>query len=908
MNKVFSGRLVFVLFVTVLSLWFIYPTAKYFSFVSGLPEEPTVEQTKQKQEMLSQSSMIKLGLDLQGGVDFLIELDVDKMFRQKIEELADGLREDFRNEVQGTVELDPEKNEIHVTVTKVEDLLIAKDIIDRYEASLTPDDITNLDGGMVTLTMNKEDRASLINDAFEAAYKTINDRVDAFGLTQPEVTKQKNAHRIGVKVPGETDPERIRKSLLKTAVLEFRLLHPNHDELITNFVKPGTQVFRDEFLEEVPSDEVVGAMVTRVKKGIPGVPPGYQLYMGEDTRTSDDGELIRTPNIAYILKQKASLTGANLRKASYFRDFQDLRNPNKVSLEFDKEGTEKFAEITKDNIGRRFAMALDGKVVSAPVIQSAILEGRAVIEGNFTEDECVDLSNVLKAGSLPAPLKIVNEQTVGASLGQDSIIDSLKALLIGGIFLVIMMVFIYRTSGAIAIIATILNVLLIMAVLAMADATLTLSGIGGILLTMGMAVDANVLIYEHLREELHEGKPLKGALNAAFGRAFTVILDSNVTTLLPAIVLILFEVVEGSVKGFWTALGIGLIANLYTGLAVTRALMEAWVVKRKAISVGTWKPFDNSKFDFMTFRKICYPISGAIVGLSLVYLVLHGVNPGIDFTGGVMANVEARSAEVTRPALESALKVEFADAKVVKILNKDMFQVTVPNPEDSHGLSDAEIMSQIQTDLKGILTQNFGDQAGIESMQSVSSVVGDEFKVTAFWTILVASLIILGYIAMRFRPIFGLGAVAALVHDLIIALGLFVIMGHSLTLDIVSALLIILGYSVNDTIVVFDRIRESMSEMYGKSMGEIINFSINKTLSRTVFTSGTTLITIISMLLFGGVGLKDFALILLIGIAVGTYSSIFVASALVCSFITIKEKREGIAKAHGKTKTVKITA
>jgi SecD/SecF fusion protein len=457
----------------------------------------------------------------------------------------------------------------------------------------------------------------------------------------------------------------------------------------------------------------------------------------------------------------------------------------------------------------------------------------------------------------------------------------------------------------IAVLALLLNVLLILAILSMMDATLTLSGIGGILLTMGMAVDANVLIYERLREELATGKPIKAAISTAFDKAFSVILDSNITSLLPALVLVLFEVVDGSVRGFWVALAIGLIANIYTGMTVTRALVDTWVIRYKKLNMGSFRPFTNAAFDFMKVKRITVGFSAALVVLGISFMVYNGLNPGIDFTGGVLKTVRVSDDSVGRVDLVNALASDgtISDVRVVQVLSDtSLFQITAA----SYGADKS--LQETQDHVDAVLTSAFGGRVSIESSQGIDSSVGKEFQTTAFLTLLVASLIILAYIAMRFEWVFGAAAVIAIFHDLVIALAIFLLMGRSMTLDIASALLIILGYSVNDTIVVFDRIRENRVELHGKSMTEIINISVNQTLTRTLFTSFTTLLAVTCMLLFGGVGLSDFALILLVGIIAGTYSTIFIASALVNIYFSHREKKEGLATVHARTKTVKIGA
>jgi SecD/SecF fusion protein len=918
MNKILNGRMIFVITVTVLSLIFVWPTVDYFMFVRGLPEELTPEQAEQQRRKLSDSSMIKLGLDLQGGVEFLIALDTDLMFQRDLDRLAERVVAEFRREeVEATVRVDYERRALVVSDIAPDDTKLAAEILEDFRGALDLAAIGRLGGSEpVAFPYSEQERDRSRQESVDAALRTIRNRVNEFGLTQPIVVKQP-PERILVQIPGETDPARIRNGLLRTANLEFRLLHPNHETEVRKFIDPATWdpqlrtgVVRSEFLLEIPG-EVAGTTVRIINQeaAAPLLPANHSLFLGKEVKIGNTGARTEIANLAYVLRSRPELTGDSLRRAQVYTDVNDLYNPHKVLLEFNREGTEKFAEVTTDHVGDRFAIILDNIVYSAPTIREPILYGRCEISGSFSQEEALDLTLVLKAGSLPAPLKIVNEQAIGASLGRDSVIQSGQALLIGAAILVVLMLFVYQVAGAFAILAMSLNVLLIMAILSMANATLTLSGIGGILLTMGMAVDANVLIYERLREELEDGKPFRAAMNAAFGKAFSVILDSNVTTLLPALVLLAFEIAQDSVRGFWTAMAIGLIVNLYTGLTVTRALIEAWVVKKKTMKVGTFVPFKNANYNFMGWRKLGVPISGTLVGISLFYLIVHGVNPGIDFTGGVVATVEVKNIElVSRADMQRSMQGaeadgKFDDVKVVKVLNQDVYQVTVPKKSEEVSLE------SIRERIENNLSSAFGDNVSIVSTQSIESIVGREFTLSALLMVFVASLVILGYIALRFRPLFGLAAVAALVHDLLVALGIFVALGHNLTLDIVSGLLIVLGYSVNDTIVVFDRIRETSSEMYGRSIGDIINHAINKTLSRTVFTSGTTLIAVLSMLLFGGIGLKDFALILLLGILVGTYSSIFIASALIHAVVTAKEKREGIEKAHNRpTKTVKIGA
>lgn len=906
MKKIFTPKFNLILVITVICLYLTWPTFKYFAFIATLgTDEITQEQIERRNELLEHDRVIKLGLDLQGGADFLLAVDIERLAQRALENDTESLRSNLQREG-----IDASLRPVAESETE---LYVGVQILDTANAELAAAVLTDLlrgpnlnlepppgnlaaalrSGDEVRFYLRRAQLNRVTEDAMEAALGVVRRRVDEFGLTQPIVTRA-DADRIRVQIPGETNPEQIRNNLLRTAFLEFRLLHPNHDSLIGDFVQGGilpdvgTGIIRDEFLVEVESPTAPGRMIKRLAEDIPNIPAGYVLRLGRKTTVDPTtGNVIESEtidNLVYIVESRSDLTGDSLRRASAFTDIQDFENPIKVSIEFDNRGAQIFGRLTEDNVGHRFAIILDDVVYSAPNIREPIRGGRASISGGFTQAEARDLSTVLKAGALPAPLRVIEENLVGASLGADSIRDSGKALMIGGFLIICLMVTIYITCGVVSIIAMSLNLLLILAILSLMGATLTLSGIGGILLTMGFAVDANILIYERLREELDSGKPLRAAINAAFGRAFSVIFDANLTSLMPALVLVLFEVVDGSVRGFWTALAIGLIANLYTGIVVTRVLIETYYQQARKLSVGKIRLLKGVKIPWMNFRKVGIVVSGSLTILVAGYLTIWGPSFGIDFTGGVLSTVEVQQTDSgDQQRLVTLFSDEFTDVRVIKVVNKDQWQITLPQePNPQTGI--VPELEDIQATLQAKLA-TFEKPAQILSSQSVDPVVGREFKFVAIWSIIVACGVILTYVAFRFQWIFGAGAILALTHDVVLALGIFKMLGHSLTLDIVSALLIILGYSVNDTIVVFDRIREKMQEKLSANITDVINAGINETLSRTVLTSGSTFLVIFVMYLFGGAGLSDFALILLIGIIVGTYSSIFVSSALVCTYL-----------------------
>lgn len=891
-----NTRLAIIGLITLVCVWLIVPTVKYFSAAASLTKESTPAQRAEVAKMLKEGGVISLGLDLQGGADFLLAVDTDRHVRREMEHHVDQMRRALQKDsVDATVALNADAKTIRFKLNKVEGKNFAADVLKQYAGiyeftnfQLDSLETTAQTEGILRLTKNEE--RALLENAFQGALKVITQRVDNLGLTNPLVVRQ-GADRIRVRIPGQTDPKLVRETILKAAELEFRMLHPDHDTIVRDFAKPELggsgdarfPIIRDDLMEEVVVPET-GATMKQLKKDIPNVPAGYKIALGEYRKVDPgSGKLLeKIDNIVYVVSEKVDLSGAELARASMGVNYMSaLEDPVYVNLEFNREGSRKFKDITTNNVGRRFAVLLDNVVYTAPVIREAIAGGRAQITGGFSQAEAGDLSSILRAGALKAPLRVIEDSNVGPTLGAESIRDSAKALIYGSIFLVAFMIFVYRISGVIACVAMVLNVSVLLGFLAISGASLTLSGIGGILLTMGMAVDANVLIYERLREEL-KSKPPRAAINAAFSRAWTVILDSNITSLLPAVVLVAFEVVSGSVKGFWFTLAVGLVANLYTGLAVTRALVEWYYDRTKSIGVGTIQFLPNANVNWVGMRKLGLIVTGALTIASIAVIGSGKMNLGIDFRGGSIAQVRAdgQSVEQMREMFEG----RFKDVQVVSILNSPNFMVTVAAEKGAE-----TDVTKARTEIETLFAQKFGPanseglfggKAQILSTSSIDPQIGSEFLSNAIFMVVVTSIIIMGYLGLRFQYYFGVAAGLALLHDVFLTLGVFVLLGKPVTMDIVSALLIILGYSVNDTIVVFDRIREEMGDHPGANLTRLFNDAINRTLGRTMFTGVTVLITLFSLYFFGGAALSDFALTLIIGIVFGTYSSIFVASML----------------------------
>ncbi len=830
------------------------PYFKKLSVISGKEEELKKQlshlNTQKKFDHLRDESL-KLGLDLMGGVDILLQVDMDKTQKARLGELAYNLKRRFSSEnIDAIVNVSQASGTMTVKIQNNKDTRNAKNLLSDkyYQDMFQPFDIDELDKGEIELKLRPDVSQRYAGEAISGALKVIRNRVDELKVTQPSVAKQ-GQNRIRVQLPGERDPERVISNIIKPATLEFRLVHENSEE------KVAEKYNLDGTLKPNAEPE-----------------PGYIFRKGVVSSHDESGN-IKEDKIGYLVKDKVELTGEHLKTSWVIVNNADLDSPVQVHLEFDSTGAKQFRDVTAQNQNKRLAILLDNIVYSAPVIQDTIPHGRCFIRGNFMVSEAQDLSLVLKAGALPADLEVVEKRSIGASLGAESIRDSVKALIIGTAVVVIFMIVYYGTAGFVANIALILNVLLILAVLAMARATLTLSGIGGILLTVGMAVDANVLIYERIREELDLGKPIKASVTLGFKRAFSVIFDSNLTTLITALVLLQFA--EGSVQGFALTMAIGLIANLYTGLTVSHTIAEMIVTAKGKFSVGKIRIFKNTKIDFIKVSKIAITCSLIVIIIGIGAMINRRGNlMALDFEGGVISNVSFKN----KVAAEDLRKL-FDDSTIKNTRIQD-----VPNKNEyiiKAKLIDNDI-EKTQDEIEKVIASKFKpNEFEMMGASAVGNEVGQEFISIAIQTIIIACACMLVYLWFRFQFIFGVGAVVALIHDTIIVLGLLALTGREVSLDVVSAVLVVIGYSVNDTIVIFDRIRENLRSVYGLSFKDIANKSINESLSRTTITALTVLFTVIVLFFFSSGGLNDFAFILIWGVIVGTYSSNFIATPIV---------------------------
>lgn len=895
MNKVSGYRIGVIVAVTLISLFLVFPSLRYYMALrQPLSEDPATRTEQEARLDELRQNAIALGLDLRGGVDVTLQIDEEKSIEQATSAMVTRLNNEFSTKnISAQAEEIEDTAQIRVRVLDKAEARNAYNVLANYDEELEGEfsQAALEDMKPVLLRIDRQQQQQAVEKDIKGAEKVVRERLDKFGLAQPSIAIQGRS-QIRVQVAGEKDPDKLIDNITRLAQLEFQLAHEQHGT-------PEDPIY--DLLDEngeLRSDAVV--------------PLGHEVLPYEFGKVDRETGQIDYDRGYMLVERDVKLSGENLRSAGVIRDQFDIDNPIQVSIQFDREGANTFAEITRESVEsgkqqadgyRHLAIVLDGVVRSAPVMQQIITGGSATISGGFTFEEANDLSLLLQAGSLNAPLEVESKQAVGATLGTESILAGVEALALGTGLIVIFMVAYYGAAGIVSIFALTLNILLILAALALADATLTLSGIGGILLTVGMAVDANVLIYERMREELDAGRSLKQAITVGFDRAFAVILDSNLTTLFTALVLLQFT--EGSVRGFALTMSFGIIANLFTGLTVTRTLCELWFQKRGKLSLGALRPFDKTKIDFIKMRFISMGISGVLL-LSGVGLVLAngGLKLGVDFAGGLVSEVrfteETNEAEIREMIRAAGLEGE----RVQSIAGTNDYIIRVKMLKET-GVPAAEAESSLprtEEALDAGLTQSYGEgNYQIMRTSSFGPETGQGFRRMAVQVVILASFVILLYLWFRFEFVFGAAAVVALVHDMIITLMWASLWNVEITLDVVAAMMVMLGFSVNDTIVIFDRIRENVKKSGDMAFREVCNLSMNQSLSRTLITSGTVIVVILAMLFLGGEGLRPFAKILLIGAIIGTYSSDFVAAPIVYQWNKMK-KGSSIAKLKEKDK------
>ncbi len=711
-------------------------------------------------------------------------------------------------------------------------LLVAFSLVSIYPPKKKIQLGLDIQGGTSFLIRLMEGDKPVTKAMLDQAVEVIRKRVDYFGGGEPVISPV-GKDRILVQIPG-LDPEKIieaREQLSRVAKLEFRMVYPDNGDRL-RAIDAGTEV----------------------------IPPEYRI----ETYKMDRGEG-QPPVIERLLvKKKPDLGGDRVTESHAYYGNDGWT----VQLKFDSEGGKIFGKITEANVGHRFAIVLDGVIQSAPRINTAIYGGDAIITGHFEEKDARGLASVLE-NPLQTPVSVEEERSVSPTLGYDSIRASIIAGLVGLALTLVLVQIYYKFAGLIANLALIVNIILLMGALSMFNFVLTLPGIAGIILTIGLAVDASVLVYERLREELALGKSLKVAVQAAYQKAFSSIFDANVTTLITA--AILFWKASGPVKGFAISLTLGILASLFTALIVGRNLF-GWFVdsgRVKRISMMHLISAHNINFLGKGFIAVMFSLALIIAGAT-AFIVRGDRNFGVDFKGGDLVTLSSTH-DVTVAQVREALKPLHLEGEPIQQSQQGgKTYITIRSPiNTSEAIEKQVIPALAQAQFK------------VERAERVGALVGGELAKNSLWALGLGILGILIFVTIRFELSFAVGAIVALLHDVLITVGMFSLLGRELTLTMVGAVLTIAGYSINDTIVVYDRIREGLRSGRKGSIEQIMNESINQTLSRTILTSGVTLIPILCLFFFGGPVLRDFALAIIIGVVVGTYSSIFIASPIV---------------------------
>src|SRR5882762_10109617 len=691
----------------------------------------------------------------------------------------------------------------------------------------------DIQGGTSFLIRLKGGDKEVTKGMLDQAVEVIRKRIDVFGVSEPIISPV-GSDRILVQIPG-LDTAKIqeaRDQLSRVAKLEFRMVYPDNGERLRE-IDQGKQV----------------------------IPPEFRIESYKQQHTAEGEKSVEE---RLLIKKKPDLAGDRVSNAgaSYERDGWV------VHLRFDSEGAKQFGNITAANIHHRFAIVLDGIIQSAPVIQDAIYGGDAQITGRFTEEEARGLASVLQ-NPLQTPVSIEEERSISPTLGADSIRASILAGLVGLIITLVCVGIYYKIPGLVANLALIINLILLVGALTMFHFVLTLPGIAGIILTIGLSVDANVLIYERLREEMALGKSLKVALNTAYEKAFSSIFDANVTTLITA--AILFWKASGPVKGFAISLSLGILASLFTALIVGRNALGWLVDAGKVKKISMLHLISSQNINFLGKGFLACMCSLAIILAGATSFYLRGEkNFGVDFRGGDLITLSSPNTIDVGQVRDALKPLGLADASIQESAQGGKSYITVRTPLNTSDKVEKQIIQAMPG--AGFL---------VEGSERVGALVGGELAKSSLVALGLGILGILIFVTFRFELSFAVGAIVALLHDVLMTVGVFALLGHELTLTMVGAVLTIAGYSINDTIVVYDRIREGLASGRRGTIEQIMNESINQTLSRTILTSTVTLIPILCLFLFGGAVLRDFSLAIIVGVVVGTYSSIFIASPIV---------------------------
>ena len=913
---------------------------------------------------------LNLGLDLKGGMNIVLQLDLAELVRSCAREKT---TEEFNRAMALAAERADQTHEDFITL-----FAAAWDEVAPGKRLSFDIDLDKLSGDVKNKSRaTNEEIISLLKEeaksAIDNSYQVVERRVNQFGVAQPNIQKVAGTGRILVELPGVKEPERVRKLLQGTASLEFwetytsQELQPYLQELNETVrmqleALEGTEADEQPAVEQpkaasdtssleaelaASADETSDANRELLMKANPlfsRLQPmgGNSALLGiahyRDTAQINawinanrnlfpgdffpawsfkafDGEGIQPDTYFELVALKShvgkgpALDGKYISSANV--NYNQMTGAPEVSMAMNSKGAIEWENITGENVGRQIAIVMDGQVYSYTNVQNKISGGNSSISGNFTQTDADDLANVLKSGKLSTPARIVQEQVVGPSLGSESIRHGLISFVIAFILVLIYMIIFYRKAGVAADIALLCNVLFLFGALASFGTVFTLSGIAGLVLTMGMAVDANVIIYERIKEELNAGKALRLAISDGYKNAYSAILDGQITTILTGIILYLFG--SGTIKGFAAVLVIGIITSVFTSIFITRLIFEARLKRNKDITFASeWSSrfLKNTHIDFLGMRKKTYLISGIVCLICLAFIFTKGFSLGVDFSGGRTYTVRFDQ-PVTPEQVRAALLDEFQESSEVKQFGgtSQMRITTKYMVNDKSDATDRLIEGKLFNALKGFyanpvtlegFTSTLENPNGIISSDRVDASIASEVRRDAVIAVILALIVIFGYIAFRFKNwTWGLGGVSSLIHNSIIIIGFYSIFSGVLpfTLDVdqtfIAAVLTIIGYSINDNVVIFDRIREYRTLFPKRPLEQNINEALNATLSRTINTSVSTLLVLLAIAFFGGESIRGFSVSLALGVLVGTYASIFIGTPIMYDL-----NRRKIAKAE----------
>ncbi len=928
--------------------------AKRQRFTDSLWNEPVYLSSTLKEVTESE---LNLGLDLQGGMHVMLEVSPVEIIKSLAGNSGNpAFRKALAETVQGQSSL--QGNFVQAFADNFKKAAPGQNLASVFANSGNRSKISARSSDNDVLKMINTE----VEGATDRAFRIIQQRVDKFGVSNPNLQRIPGTGRIQVELAGVDNPERVRKLLSGAAKLEFCEVYEFQEyasafDQLGKYLDAQDKARKASNLSAAPAKADTGKAATGLAAALSQSAPAKGDSAKKDTAASasaqsalarlfqftgqgfgvfvkdsaEVGEILRRPEVramfpsdlSFVYNVKPITTTKNqelLTMEAIKRDLggkaplegdvitdavsdfdQSGGKGIEVTMSMNPEGARKWKALTAANVGKRVAIILDNAVYSAPTVNGEIPNGRSSITGGFDIDEGKDLANILKAGKLPAPTSIVEEAVVGSTLGSEAISSGVISSLVGLLVVLLFMLAYYNRAGIVADIALIINLFFLLGIMASLKATLTLPGIAGIVLTIGMAVDANVLIFERIKEELALGKPFGQAISDGFKNAYSSILDSNATTLLTGLVLLIFG--TGLILGFAVTLVIGIFTSLFAAIFISRVILELWTRNgRKIEFFASWSKnlFKDSSFDFVSKRRIYYTISSVIIVAGIISILVKGFGLGVDFKGGrtyVVRFEQSVETDAARQALTSAFG-EAPEVKTYGNLGVNQLRITTDYLVDQ---TTPEADKQAEAKLKAGLG-NLGGSSQILSSSKVGPTIADDMIFSSLKAVLLGILVVAAYIFIRFRKIgFVYGAVVALFHDVLIILAVFSIFNGLLpfNLDIdqsfMGALLTIMGYSMNDTVVVFDRVREYLNDNKAKreSIATIINNALNSTLSRTAVTGLATMLVLIVLFVFGGETIRGFSFAMLIGVIVGTYSSLFVATPIVVDALTREQASKG---------------